>query len=116
MWNGNEITAAAALSAASNTVQAPSIHHLILAPRTMVDTSHCNLNIADVQIARLAAGFYKSPFCFIPVEIVSEDSSQVYYWVMGNWRRVADVFYFYLTGDSVAARPRWLLIVREEGW
>ena len=82
----------------------------------MVDTSHCNLNIADVQIARLAAGFDKSPFCFIPVEIVSEDSSQVYYWVIGNWRRVADVFYFYLTGDSVAARPRWLLIVREEGW
>ena len=82
----------------------------------MVDTSHCNLNIADVQIARLAAGFDKSPFCFIPVEIVSEDSSQVYYWVIGNWRRVADVFYFYLSGDSVAARPRWLLIVREEGW
>ena len=26
------------------------------------------------------------------------------------------MFYFYLTGDSVAARPRWLLIVREEGW
>ena len=83
----------------------------------MVDTTlqpeYCGCTNCE---ARRGAGFDKSPFCFIPVEIVSEDSSQVYYWVIGNWRRVADVFYFYLSGDSVAARPRWLLIVREEGW